>query len=124
MNHLCTAGFCHLDGTVRASPIHNDSLYIEAIPGACQTGGNRFLLIKGGNDDGNPLDLRLRRRRTNNVLPYKEVFRPVDVIEGIEKVSADGVSNLAHQIFRPDSLSLTVLGPVTEKDIPRNLFSA
>ncbi len=47
-----------------------------------------------------------------------------EIIEGIEKVSAEEISSLAQEIFRPDSFSLTVLGPVTEKTIPKTLLAA
>jgi hypothetical protein len=32
------------------------------------------------------------------------------------------VGELANLVFKPDSLSLTVLGPVTEKSIPEGLW--
>jgi predicted Zn-dependent peptidase len=46
------------------------------------------------------------------------------IIEGIESVSADQVATLAQQLFLPESLSLTVLGPVEAKEIPRGLLTA
>jgi predicted Zn-dependent peptidase len=45
-----------------------------------------------------------------------------EIIEGIESVSAEEVAELSRQLFQKTSLSLTVLGPVTEKDIPRGLL--
>ena len=45
-----------------------------------------------------------------------------EIIEGIESVTAEEVAGLARQLFQKTSLSLTVLGPVTEKDIPRGLL--
>jgi predicted Zn-dependent peptidase len=45
-----------------------------------------------------------------------------EIIEGIESVSTEEVGELARQLFQKTSLSLTVLGPVTEKDIPRGLL--
>jgi len=46
-----------------------------------------------------------------------------EIIEGIEKVKAEEVCALARQAFQPDALSLTILGPVTEKDLPKNLLA-
>jgi predicted Zn-dependent peptidase len=46
-----------------------------------------------------------------------------EIIEGIERVSAGEVADLAQQLFRPESLSLTLLGPVTEKNIPPSLLA-
>lgn len=47
-----------------------------------------------------------------------------EIIEGIEKVTADEVQTLASQIFCPSSLSLTVLGPITEKSISREIWAS
>jgi predicted Zn-dependent peptidase len=47
-----------------------------------------------------------------------------EIIEGIESVSAEEVTNLARQLFQQAPLSLTVLGPVTEKAIPRGLLES
>ncbi len=45
-----------------------------------------------------------------------------EIIEGIERVSAEEVAELAGQVFQKNSQSLTVLGPVTEKEIPREVL--
>ena len=45
-----------------------------------------------------------------------------EFLEGIEKVSIDRVSALAAKAFRSESLSLTLLGPVTEKAIPPGIL--
>jgi predicted Zn-dependent peptidase len=45
-----------------------------------------------------------------------------EIIEGIESVSAEEVAELAQQVFQRAPQSLTVLGPVTEKDIPREVL--
>ena len=52
----------------------------------------------------------------NRYLPTEEI------IEGIERVTAAEVAELAGQLFKTESLSLTALGPVTEKAIPPGLF--
>jgi predicted Zn-dependent peptidase len=63
-------------------------------------------------------------RLAKNQLYYNRFVSTEEIIEGIEKVTTEEVGALARQTFKPDSLSLTVLGPVTEKDIPRSLFKA
>jgi len=45
-----------------------------------------------------------------------------EIIEGIESVSAEEVAELAQQVFQRNSQSLTVLGPVTEKNVPRGIL--
>jgi predicted Zn-dependent peptidase len=63
-------------------------------------------------------------RLAKNQLYYNRFISTEEIIEGIEKVKAEEVCALAAQTFKPDSLSLTILGPVTEKDIPQRLFAA
>lgn len=63
-------------------------------------------------------------RLAKNQLYYNRFVSTEEIIEGIEKVKAEEVGALAHQTLKPGSLSLTILGPVTEKDIPRRLFAA
>jgi predicted Zn-dependent peptidase len=63
-------------------------------------------------------------RLAKNQLYYNRFVSTEEIIEGIEKVTAEEVGALARQTFKPDSLSLTILGPVTEKDIPGSLFEA
>lgn len=62
-------------------------------------------------------------RLAKNELYFNRFVGTEEIIEGIEKVSVEEVCSLAGEIFQPDYLSLTVLGPVTEKAIPRGLFS-
>ena len=63
-------------------------------------------------------------RLAKNQLYYNRFVSTEEIIEGIEKVKAEEVTALAHQTFKPGALSLTILGPVTEKDIPGSLFAA
>jgi len=66
-------------------------------------------------------DSRMGRLAKNEI--YFHRFVPTEeIIEGIESVSASEVAEIAQQLFRPDSLSLTVLGPVSGKDIPQGLL--
>jgi predicted Zn-dependent peptidase len=66
-------------------------------------------------------DSRMGRLAKNEIY-FNRFISTEEIIEGIERVSADDVADLARQLFRPESLSLTVLGPVTEKNIPRGLL--
>ena len=47
-----------------------------------------------------------------------------EIIEGIELVTAEEVAELAQQLFQRSPLSLAVLGPVTEKSIPRGVLES
>lgn len=56
---------------------------------------------------------------------YFERYIPTEeIIEGIEQVTSEGVAELAQHLFRPGSLSLTVLGGVEEKDIPEGVWAS
>ena len=63
-------------------------------------------------------------RLAKNEIYFKRFIKTEEIIEGIEKVSAAEVCQLAQQIFRPQFLSLTALGPVTEKEIPKGIVQA
>jgi predicted Zn-dependent peptidase len=63
-------------------------------------------------------------RLAKNELYFNRFVSTEEIIEGIEKVKAEEVSALAHQTFKSNVLSLTILGPVTEKAIPRSLLVA
>jgi predicted Zn-dependent peptidase len=68
-------------------------------------------------------DSRMGRLAKNEIY-FKRFIKTEEIIEGIEKVSAAEVCQLAQQIFRPQFLSLTALGPVTEKEIPKGIVQA
>jgi predicted Zn-dependent peptidase len=63
-------------------------------------------------------------RLAKNEIFFHRYISTEEIIEGIEKVSAEEICSLAQGVFRPDSLSLTVLGPITEKDIPPTLLTS
>jgi predicted Zn-dependent peptidase len=79
-----------------------------------QLKGNLLLALEN-------MDSRMGRLAKNE-LYFHRFISTEEIIEGIEKVKAEEVSALAHQTFKPDSLSLTILGPVTEKAVPKNLW--
>lgn len=68
------------------------------------------------------MDSRMGRLAKNELYMHRFVSTE-EIIEGIEKVKAEEVCALARQAFQPDALSLTILGPVTEKDLPKNLLA-
>ena len=68
-------------------------------------------------------DSRMNRLAKSEIY-YHRFVKTEEIIQKIEKVTADEVIHLAEQLFQPQSLSLTVLGPVTEKAIPREFFQA
>ncbi|MGE5254393.1 MAG: insulinase family protein, partial [Planctomycetaceae bacterium] len=66
-------------------------------------------------------DSRMGRLAKSEIYFHRFVS-PEEIIERIERVSAEEVADLARQLFQTTSLSLSVLGPVTEKNIPRGLL--
>ncbi len=65
-------------------------------------------------------DTRMGRLAKNQIY-FNRYITTEEIIEDIGRVTAEEVSALANEIFRPDALSLTVLGPATEKVIPKAL---
>lgn len=66
-------------------------------------------------------DSRMGRLAKNQI--YFGRFIPTeDIIQAVEKVSAEEVQDLAGRVFKPESLSLTLLGPVEEKNVPRGII--
>ena len=49
-------------------------------------------------------------RLAKSEIYFNRFISTEEIIEGIERVSAEEVGDLARQLFRPESLSLTVLG--------------
>jgi predicted Zn-dependent peptidase len=45
-----------------------------------------------------------------------------DIIKGVEKVTGEQVQQLAQQLFTPENISLTVLGPLTRADVPDSVL--
>jgi predicted Zn-dependent peptidase len=41
-----------------------------------------------------------------------------DIIKGVEKVTAEQVQRLARQLFIPENIALTILGPLSKADVP------
>jgi predicted Zn-dependent peptidase len=45
-----------------------------------------------------------------------------DIIKGVEKVTRERVQHLAQQLFSGESMSLTILGPLTVSDVPESVL--
>jgi predicted Zn-dependent peptidase len=45
-----------------------------------------------------------------------------DIIKGVEKVTGNEVQQLAQQLFTQDSISLTILGPLSKADVPDSVL--
>ncbi len=45
-----------------------------------------------------------------------------DIIKGVEKVTAEQVQRLAQQLFAPENISLTILGPLSKTDVPDSIL--
>jgi predicted Zn-dependent peptidase len=45
-----------------------------------------------------------------------------DIIKGVEKVTGDQVQRLAQQLFTPENMSLTILGPLSRTDVPDSVM--
>lgn len=48
---------------------------------------------------------------------YGKYFSVDDIIKGVERVTAVDIQRLAGQLFTPENISLTILGPVNKSDI-------
>ena len=45
-----------------------------------------------------------------------------DIIKGVEKVTAEQVQRLARQLFTPENIALTILGPLSRVDVPDSVL--
>lgn len=45
-----------------------------------------------------------------------------DIIKGVDKVTAERVLNMARHLFSKDSISLSILGPLTRADVPDSVL--
>ena len=53
---------------------------------------------------------------------YGKYFSMDDIIKGVEKVTGDQVQRLAQQLFTPENMSLTILGPLSRSDVPDSVL--
>jgi predicted Zn-dependent peptidase len=95
--------------TLRRSPIGEDELATSKE----QMKGNLLLSLESS-------DNRMTRLARNEI--YFGRFMPVnEVIDQIDGVTLDQISDLANELLRPEHLCLTVLGPITEGQLNRDL---
>jgi len=94
---------------LRRSPINQEELTTAKE----QLKGNLLLSLEGS-------DNRMTRLARNEI--YFNRFLPVDeVIDRIDTVAADQIKELSDELFRPENLCLTLLGPMTQGQLNRNL---
>ena len=53
---------------------------------------------------------------------YGKYFSVDDIIKNVERVTAVDIQRLAGQLFTPENISLTILGPVNKSDIPDSVI--
>ena len=53
---------------------------------------------------------------------YGKYFSMDDIIKGVEKVTGDQVQRLAQQLFTPENMSLTILGPLSRSEVPDSVM--
>jgi predicted Zn-dependent peptidase len=63
-------------------------------------------------------------RLAKNEITYGRRIEFDEIIEKVEQVTVDQVVNVARDYLRPEQLSVTVLGPAREENIPRELLKA
>ena len=51
-------------------------------------------------------------------------FSLQNILDDIERVTVEQVERLSRELITPESMALTVLGPVSRKELPENLFAA
>lgn len=79
-----------------------------------QIKGNLVLSLESSNSHMS----RLARQE----IYYGKYISVDDIIKGIEKVTAADVQRLAQQLFTPENISLTILGPLTKADLPDSVL--
>ncbi len=53
---------------------------------------------------------------------YGKYLSMDDIIKGVEKVTADQVQQLAQQLFSPNAIALTILGPLSKTEVPDSVL--
>jgi predicted Zn-dependent peptidase len=95
--------------TLRRIPIEREELAASKE----QLRGNLLLSLESS-------DSRMTRLARNEI--YFGRFLPVEeVIDQIQAVTVDQINQLANELFRPESLCLSVLGPISRSEANRDL---
>jgi predicted Zn-dependent peptidase len=95
--------------TLRKMPIAQEELETSKE----QLKGNLLLSLEGS-------DNRMTRLAKNEI--YFNRFLPVEeVIDQVDRVTGEQVDELANELFTPDHLCLTMLGPITQRQVNRDL---
>ncbi len=96
--------------TLRKSPIDPEELATSKE----QLKGNLLLSLESS-------DNRMTRLAKNEIY-FNRIFSVQEIIDQIDRVTVDQVNELANELFIPDHLCLTLLGPITQKRLNRDLI--
>jgi len=95
--------------TLRRNPISEEELRTSKE----QLKGNLLLSLESS-------DTRMTRLAKNEI--YFNRFLPVDeVIDRIDSVTAEQIEELSNELLRPEHLCLSLLGPMTKRQLNRDL---
>jgi predicted Zn-dependent peptidase len=61
-------------------------------------------------------------RLAKNEIYFGRFLSVDEVIDQINSVTVDQINELANELFRPEHLCLTVLGPITQGQLNRDLI--
>ena len=67
------------------------------------------------------IDNRMTRLAKNEIT-YRRYVDFDEILDAVAKVSVENVVALANEYLRPEDMALTVLGPIGEADLPRELL--
>jgi predicted Zn-dependent peptidase len=95
--------------TLRRSPIDHEELATSKE----QLKGNLLLSLESS-------DNRMTRLAKNEIY-FNRFFSLEEVIDRIDGVTVEGINELANELFIPDHLCLTLLGPITQEQLDRDL---
>jgi predicted Zn-dependent peptidase len=95
--------------------LRNDLLTEKEIAQAKELIKGNFLLSMESTDN------RMVKLAKNEII-FGRFIPPEDVIASIDAVTAEGVRNLACEIFNPDTIALVAMGRLSEKDLSLDLF--
>lgn len=75
------------------------------------------LLLAAESSDNRMTRLAKNEIQFETFIPYEELIKKIDA------TAKDDIVALATDYFKPDSMCLVTLGPVSDKDIPKEIFS-
>ncbi len=94
--------------------LRNDLLSEKEIAQAKELIKGNFLLSMESTDN------RMIKLAKNEIF-FERYISPEDVVASIDAITAEGVRNLAREIFSPDTITLAATGRISDKDISFDL---